>query len=92
MQIDSTKSGLSNTPDVIYNPPSVSTAPTTPTTHDATDLDDVKPRSDSNPLLDKYPVLKFHNVDVPDTSPSHTAPERGLQIQELDKLIIELQS
>lgn len=44
-------------------------------------------RSDSNPLLDKYPVLKFHNVNVKDTSPVPDRKSKSLDFNELDQLI-----
>lgn len=50
-----------------------------------------KERSDSNPLLDKYPILRFHNVDIQDTSPAHET-SKPLEFDELDKLIKDLQS
>lgn len=54
-----------------------------------------KERSDSNPLLDKYPVLRFHNLDVADSGPGSSAAlnstDDPMGFDELDKLIKDLQ-
>jgi len=51
-----------------------------------------KDRSDSNPLLDKYPVLRFHNVDMPDGgAPAPARNSTALEFDELDRMIRELQ-
>lgn len=44
---------------------------------------------DSNPILDKYPVLRFHNVDIKDDGPGHRQ-SKSLEFDELDKLIKDL--
>ena len=51
----------------------------------------VRNRSDSDPLLDKYPVLRFHNVDVKDSTPIPDRRSKGLDFDELDQLIKDLE-
>ncbi|XP_067943146.1 uncharacterized protein [Watersipora subatra] len=49
-----------------------------------------KGRSNSDPLLDKYPVLRFHNNDLKDTTPIPGRKSTALEFDELDQLIKEL--
>lgn len=89
--------GPSYQPDTDATPPRVQILPSTPTTDSAAAHPDhlttpprTKERSDSNPLLEKYPILRFHNVDIQDTSPVHES-SKALEFDELDKLIKDLQ-